>query len=146
MFLTWYWTLIRPSPMIWLGRDIAPTVGSGRSANPIGRTGQLAQPDRVPVRVRRPWTRTQNLASLPRGVFFSFSTASMAVSAALRNPNSRRLLGLSSASPLYYSCFRGAISGPLSFLEQHSSLNSNGGSRLDAELWPRRSMATFTRT
>ncbi|XP_008812794.2 elongation factor Tu, mitochondrial-like [Phoenix dactylifera] len=70
----------------------------------------------------------------------------MAVSAALRNPNSRRLLGLSSASPPYYSCFRGAILGPLSFREPHSSLGSNGASRLDTELWPRRSMATFTRT
>ncbi|WOL03206.1 elongation factor Tu, mitochondrial [Canna indica] len=66
----------------------------------------------------------------------------MAAAAALRNPNSRRLLRFSPASPLLYSCCRGAIAGsepqplPCSFPWSESA----------AALWSRRSMATFTRT
>ncbi|KAJ0969290.1 hypothetical protein J5N97_022167 [Dioscorea zingiberensis] len=69
----------------------------------------------------------------------------MAASAALRNPNSRRLLFSSSyAASYYHSCCRGAISG----VEPSQTLLSgvNGGRALESAHWWRRSMATFTRT
>ncbi|CAL9116457.1 unnamed protein product [Musa acuminata var. zebrina] len=66
----------------------------------------------------------------------------MATAAALRNPNSRRLLRFSPASPLIYSCCRGAIVGP----EPQSLPGPILGGEPAAAHWLRRSMATFTRT
>lgn len=71
-----------------------------------------------------------------------FSSSEMAASVALRNPNSRRLVGL---SPSYYhSCCRAVGCG----LESPQSLLPGTSERkaLDYGSWWRRSMATFTRT
>ncbi|XP_058077834.1 elongation factor Tu, mitochondrial isoform X2 [Magnolia sinica] len=61
-------------------------------------------------------------------------------SAALKNPNIKRLLNLS--SPLY-SCCRGEISGRFSISE---TLYAEGRRDFDGGFWWRRSLATFTRT
>ncbi|RWW14891.1 hypothetical protein GW17_00021295 [Ensete ventricosum] len=66
----------------------------------------------------------------------------MATAAALRNPDSRRLLRFSLASRFIYSCCRGAIVGP----EPQSLPGPILGGESAAAQWLRRSMATFTRT
>ncbi|CAL9107573.1 hypothetical protein MUK42_17596 [Musa troglodytarum] len=66
----------------------------------------------------------------------------MAASAALRNPNLRRLLRFSSVSPLLYSCCRGAIVGS----EPQMLADVILGSESASALCSRRSMATFNRT
>ncbi|MQM09430.1 hypothetical protein Taro_042300 [Colocasia esculenta] len=71
----------------------------------------------------------------------------MAAAAVLRNPNFRRLLGFSTAHPLYQSCCREAVISAMGLPVLDARLSSPNGRDLEAApgLFSR-SMATFTRT